>query len=235
MGGLISSDIFLLADIARRPLSAAVILALLVSLPLTLPIVMMGSMMVSDWRAERRKRFGWPSRVRRILFWAGALVVMFTVLAIASWVWQLIPQGPSEIVEEGLSNNPRLKDVYIDGFSRGGSLLEDNFVMMNASMRFSGRDDGEIVFDHPTPDLLTGARHIRLLQLGTWKAQESAMDVGPEGELAPLLPFEVATVDDVIDHFDEIADLLANLPARREAHTKEVLERANRRDVPPGK
>ncbi|HEX4792346.1 MAG TPA: hypothetical protein VH370_01055 [Humisphaera sp.] len=238
MGGSTFSLVVHLATVTRGGLLCVGIGFLILTIPLTLPVALMGLMMLSDTRAQRRKQLG-SEKLRkrpvasRAIFWACVFAASIVVIVVASWLWQRLPQGRYEILMEGLSKNPRLKDVSVDGFDRAPFSVHDTFVIMNASMRVSRRQDGEIVLDHPTLRLLTGASHVRLLRLGTCTSHENALDVGPEGELAGLVPFEVTTVDDVIDHFDELEDLLTNLPARRLAHTQEVLERANHRDTLP--
>jgi hypothetical protein len=158
--------------------------------------------------------------------------VLLTVALTAAW-WRGLPRDAYAHLVDGFASNPRLENVSVAGFDRSPLSFERDFHAMNASMHIKGRPGAEIMFDHPAPDLLTGAAHIRLLRLGSHQFSNPGPDVGPEGDLAALLPFRVVTVDDVIDHYDELSALFDDLPARRLAHAEELVNRANQPQTEP--
>jgi len=235
---LVGNPEFPLAVMARSEWLAAIVGFAVLSLPFVIPILLIAGLVFSEWRAGRRKlALGTPPHPYRRLSLKMKLIVggslaLLLIALIAAW-WHQLPQDNYTLLTGGFASNPRLQDVSVEGFNRSPLSLGSDFHAMNASVHIKGRAGAELVFDHPAPDLFTGAAHVRLLRLGPHIFSNPGPDVGPEGDLAALLPFRVASVDDVIDHYDELSALFDDLPARRLAHAEELVNRANQPQTQP--
>jgi len=177
-----------------------------------------------DWRMRGRHPFQW--------FLASLVVVALLLPVLFVW-WEVRRHQTDRILEEAIGANPRVQAVGVDGFWRGRGECRPlgEYHAMTASVQIKGRPYASITFDHPRSELLSGSDSVWLCQVGGLMMQEDrsagesswymrAVDVGPAGDLGARLPFKVRSLDDAIDHYDELVAFFARQPADEDYRSK---------------
>jgi hypothetical protein len=162
-------------------------------------------------------------------------VLLFIGLAmvVAAVFWSGLPidtSGGARLIKDlqaGLDANPRVVEAKVGGYEDlDGQILSDVKVM-EATFRLRGRQDATVTIERPRRNLLTGGDgRISLMRIGRWVLVENreggrhstitrGVDVSVNGDLAGSLPFGIANVNDLIDHYDDLLNYLNRMPERR--------------------
>lgn len=153
-------------------------------------------------------------------------VTLFAGIAAAAanvWLIDHADYSESRQIEANLARIPSITNVSCDG-----SITNDKFVVRRVTFSLAGRPDTRIAIasdyrlrDCEASDPLS---QVVLCELGDWRLQGkfdfdqsltvpfAGLNVGLRGDLAPELPFPVHSIDDLVDRYDELNELLKTWP-----------------------
>jgi hypothetical protein len=145
-------------------------------------------------------------------------------LLLTGWVWYR--RGPTELrlMSDGFHSNGRIDHVDLQGDEHGfGWPVDDDYRVVSADVYIRGRPDALICINRPTSGLFNYTSHVCLSRIGPYEFGESSegpgssgftrgVDFGPGGDLGRELPFEISSINDLIDHYDELVEIVRRLP-----------------------
>jgi hypothetical protein len=125
-------------------------------------------------------------------------------------------------VLDGLSANPKVEILEVNGFEKGfGWPIDDDYRVQGIFFRLKGQPDAVIALPGPGSTIFTASDHLFLAGIGPYSLNESSsgtqspdyrpIDFGPKSD-GPLPPFGVTTINDVIDHYDDLIRYLDAQP-----------------------
>jgi hypothetical protein len=154
------------------------------------------------------------------------LCVVLLALGIGpATVWLLggthVPANRRALVE-GLQANQRIEGIEVVSHEKGfGWPLDENYHIDGATFNLKGRPDAIVDLAAPGPDIFTAPRYVSLGRVGPYILYQSsivsnscisgAVNIAPNAD-GPLPPFRVASLDDVIDHYDDLIAYFATQP-----------------------
>jgi|GEM_PF-7028346 len=127
--------------------------------------------------------------------------------------------GGRHDIETRLRADPRVDLIGVEGFWELDSAVLDSFSLVSAAFRLRHRPDS-LVGIKPSPTMFTDTPHLRVLQIGGYslhakaghEGNPSGADFGYEGDFVGLLPVEIRSLDDLINHYDAFERLVAGWP-----------------------